>query len=259
MKGILLVGGSGSRLAPITTAVPKSLLPVYNKPMVYYSMSLLLQAGLREILVISTVEHSSSFRKLLGNGSQFGCRLDYTVQDKPEGIAQAWIIANDWLDGKSSCLVLGDNILHGDGLGTLLRSVALARRPTIFGYHVSNPSAYGVVEMSDNGISSFEEKPDHPRSNLAIPGIYFVDETAPKLAKGLTPSKRGELEVVDLLRAYLPNRIGVIPIGKGFAWLDAGTPESLLDASNFIATLERRCGLQIGDPTGIARERGWIK
>lgn len=260
MKGILLVGGSGSRLAPITIAIPKSLLPVWNKPMVYYALSSILQAGIREVLVISTPQDRPAFSRLLGDGSQFGCSFTYAIQERAEGIAQAWTIARDWLDGHSSCLALGDNILYGDGIGDLLSEAAHSPGACIFGYHVANPTAYGVVEVSKGGnVAGIEEKPQNPKSNLAIPGIYFVDERAPEIVSILKPSPRGEFEVTDLLKSYLPSDLRMIRIRRGFAWLDAGTPDSLLDASNFIATLERRCGLPIGDPYGIARDRGWIK
>lgn len=262
MRGILLAGGSGTRLAPLTIAVSKQLLPCYNKPLIYYPLSTLLLAGLREVLVITTPGDEQSFRRLLGSGSQWGCAIDYAVQPRPGGIAQAWLIARDWLGGQPSCLALGDNLLYGAGLGDVLREsafIADGGGAACLGCHVTDPSRYGVAEVGPDGVvTSLEEKPATPCSNLAVPGLYFVDGEAPAVASRLAPSSRGELEVVDVLRAYLP-RLRLTTLSRGFAWLDCGTPEALLDAGNFVATLERRCGLPIGDPLSVAIANGWVR
>lgn len=260
-RGILLCGGSGTRLAPLTTSVPKSLLPVAAKPMVYYPLSTLMLAGLREILVITTPQDEQAFRRLLGNGSKWGISLDYTTQERPGGIAQAWIIAEEWLADGPSCLALGDNILYGAGLReVLLEAAAIGSGATVFGYHVADPSSYGVAEIDAEGkVLSIEEKPKCPKSNWAIPGLYFVDDYAPDIASRLVPSVRGEVEVTGVLNVYVSRgTLHLRTLSRGFAWLDAGTPDSLLDAGNFIATLERRCGLTIGDPASVAEANGWI-
>lgn len=261
-KGILLCGGSGTRLAPLTTAVSKQLLPIHNKPMVYYPLTTLMLAGIKEILVITIPNDEQVFRRLLKNGSQWGISIDYATQPKPEGIAQAWLVAYLWLDGHPSCLALGDNVLYGAGLGEILRNASSSvLGATALAYHVSDPERYGVVELDSEGNpDSIQEKPKVPRSNWAIPGLYFVDEKAPSIVANLKPSPRGELEVTDVLIHYLLNAdLNIERLGRGFAWLDAGTPDSLLDASNFIACLEKRCGLSIGDPASVALANGWIK
>jgi len=261
-RGILLCGGSGTRLHPLTRAVPKSLLPVANKPMVYYPLSTLMLAGLRSILVITTPHDAPAFQRLLGDGTQWGISLSYATQPEPAGIAQAWLIAADWLDNAPSCLALGDNLLYGAGLREVLMTAsARARGATCFGYHVADPRSYGVatVDPATGLVTSIEEKPATPRSNWAIPGLYFVDQLAVPIAAALTPSPRGELEVTDLLRAYASaGPLHLERLSRGYAWLDAGTHDTLLDAGNFIATIERRCGLTVGDPLAIAQSNGWL-
>jgi glucose-1-phosphate thymidylyltransferase len=261
-KGIILAGGSGTRLHPLTLAVSKQLMPVYDKPMIYYPLSVLMLAGVRETLIISTPNDLSLFRRLLGNGSQFGLKIVYAVQYKPEGIAQALIIGADFLAKSPSVLILGDNLFYGHDFVKSLKSANSRREgATIFGYHVANPTAYGVVEFADGGnrVLSIEEKPVHPKSNYAIPGMYFYDHHAFKLARTLTPSKRGELEITDLNRHYL-NRgnLHVEVLGRGTAWLDTGTPDSLLDAAQFVQVIERRQGLKIACLEEIAFRQGWI-
>lgn len=260
-RGLLLCGGSGTRLAPLTTSVPKSLLPVGSKPMVFYPLTTLMLSGIREILVITTPQDEQSFRRLLRDGSQWGITIDYATQAKPEGIAQAWTVAEKWLDGNPSCLALGDNVLYGAGLGDLLRNASANTGATALAFHVSDPQRYGVVELDkDDNPVSIQEKPKEPRSNWAIPGLYFVDEKAPSIASRMKPSPRGELEVTDILVNYLlQGKLGIERLGRGFAWLDAGTPESLLDASNFISVIEKRCSLLIGDPESVAVTNGWLE
>lgn len=260
-RGILLCGGSGTRLAPLTTAVPKSLLPVANKPMVYYPLTTLMLAGIRELLVITTPQDEQSFRRLLKDGSQWGISIDYATQERPGGIAQAWIVGEQWLEGHPSCLALGDNVLYGAGLGELLRNASANTGATSLAFHVSDPQRYGVVELDAEGNPvSINEKPKVPLSNWAIPGLYFVDEQAPEIASSLKPSARGEVEVTDVLCHYLwQSKLSIERLGRGFAWLDAGTPESLLDASNFISVVEARCGLSIGNPASVAEDNGWLE
>jgi glucose-1-phosphate thymidylyltransferase len=260
-KGIVLAGGSGTRLFPLTIAVSKQLMPVYDKPMVYYPLSTLMLAGMREVLVISTPQDLPLFQRLLGDGSQLGMRLSYAPQPKPEGLAQALVIAADFLAGAASALILGDNLFYGHDLPA---SFAAADRrsdgATIFGYHVSNPSAYGVVEFSPAGkVLSLEEKPERPRSDYAVPGLYFYDASAPERARGLRPSRRGELEITDLNRLYL--EAGLLHaeiLGRGTAWLDTGTHDSLLEAAEFVHVIENRQGLKIACLEEIAWRQGWI-
>ncbi len=261
MKGIVLAGGSGTRLHPITSVVSKQLLPVYDKPMVYYPLSLLMLAGIREVLIISTPRDLGSFRELLGDGDRFGMRFAYAEQPRPEGLAQAFLLGREFLDGEPACLVLGDNILHGHGLSDILRECARMRDGArIFGYRVRDPQRYGVVVFDEDGRAlTIEEKPLCPKSSYAVPGIYFYGPDVCDMAARLQPSARGELEITDLNRLYLEqSRLSVEVLGRGFAWLDAGTHRSLIDASNFIQAIEDRQGLKVGCLQEIALSNGWI-
>jgi glucose-1-phosphate thymidylyltransferase len=260
-KGIILAGGSGTRLYPITKGVSKQLLPVYDKPMIYYPLSVLMLAGIRDVLIINTPHEQALFQALLGDGSQWGMNIEYAVQPSPDGLAQAYLIGRDFVDGKPSCLVLGDNIFHGHGLSQLLRSAdERASGATVFGYWVNDPERYGVAEFDAAGkVIDLVEKPAQPRSNYAVTGLYFYDGHASDYAAELKPSPRGELEITDLNQRYLrEGNLHLEALGRGYAWLDTGTHQSLLEASNFIETIQTRQGLQVCCPEEIAFGRGWI-
>jgi glucose-1-phosphate thymidylyltransferase len=260
-KGIILAGGSGTRLYPITQAISKQLLPVYDKPMVYYPLSVLMLAGIREVLVINTPHEQDLFKRLLGDGSQWGMRIEYAAQPSPDGLAQAFIIGREFLAGGPSCLVLGDNIFHGHGLTELLaRADARSHGATVFGYWVRDPERYGVAEFDAAGkVVGLEEKPREPKSNYAVTGLYFYDGRAPEFAAALKPSHRGELEITDLNRCYLDDSsLHLQKLGRGFAWLDTGTHESLVEAASFIETIEKRQGLRVCCPEEISYSQGWI-
>ena len=260
-KGIILAGGSGTRLYPITLGVSKQLLPIYDKPMIYYPLSVLMLGGMREIAVITTPEDQDQFKRILGDGSQFGISLTYIVQPSPDGLAQAFILAEDFLDGAPSALVLGDNIFFGHGLPELLAEAdTRTTGGTVFGYQVADPERYGVVDFDTDGtVRGIVEKPEKPPSNHAVTGLYFVDGTAPQKARTVKPSARGEVEITSLLEIYLAEgNLKVTKMGRGYAWLDTGTHGSLLDAGNFVRTIERRQGQQIGSPEEVAFEQGWI-
>jgi len=261
LKGIVLAGGAGTRLHPVTAVVSKQLLPIYDKPMIYYPLSVLFLAGIREILIISTPEDLPRFRHLLGDGSDWGVRFDYVVQPSPDGLAQAFILGEDFLGGDSACLILGDNIFFGMGFSPILKSARDKNRgATVFGYHVVDPERFGVVEMNDSGVVlSIEEKPVNPRSNWAVTGLYFYDNSVVEKAKSLKPSKRGELEITDLNRLYLnEGDLRVEKLGRGFAWIDTGTHESLLQAGQFVQTVQQRQGYMIACLEEIALKQGWL-
>jgi glucose-1-phosphate thymidylyltransferase len=259
-KGIILAGGSGTRLYPITMAVSKQLLPIYDKPMIYYPLSVLMLSGIREIAVITTPEDQAQFQRLMGDGSQWGLSLTWIVQASPDGLAQAYLLAEAFLAGAPSAMVLGDNIFFGHGLSQVLeRADALTTGGTVFGYRVADPERYGVVDFDGDRVKAIIEKPEVPPSNFAVTGLYFLDGDAPALAKQVKPSARGELEITSLLEMYLERGdLTVEKLGRGYAWLDTGTHGSLLDAGNFVRTLEARQGLQTGSPEEIAYDQGWI-
>ena len=260
-KGIILAGGSGTRLYPLTMAVSKQLLPIYDKPMIYYPLTVLMLAGIRDIMIITTPQDQDQFQRLLGDGSQWGIRLEYKIQPSPDGLAQAFILAEDFLDGAPSAMVLGDNIFFGHGLPQVLAAAdEQTAGATVFGYHVSDPERYGVVDFDADGtLKTIIEKPAVPPSNYAVTGLYFVDGSAPDRTKQLKPSARGELEITSLLETYLHDgTLRVEKMGRGYAWLDTGTHASLLDASNFVRTLTERQGLQVGSPDEVAFQMKWI-
>lgn len=260
-KGIVLAGGTGTRLYPLTLSMSKQLLPIYDKPMIFYPISVLMLAGIREILIVTTAESLSDFKNLLGTGDDFGVEFTYVIQQKPEGIAQALILAEQFLAGSPCCLVLGDNIFYGQHfVERLNQATQVEQGCTVFAYHVTNPQRFGVVELnSEMKVLSIEEKPQQPKSNYVVTGLYFFDNTAVSVAKTLSRSKRGEFEITDIIRSYISsNKLNVSLLGRGFAWLDTGTYDSLLDAGQFVETIEKRQGLKIACLEEIAYRKGWL-
>ncbi len=261
MKGIILAGGSATRLYPITLAVSKQMLPVYDKPMIYYPLSTLMMAGIKDVLIISTPVHLPAFENLLGDGSDLGMRLQYKVQEKPVGLADAFILGADFIGNDKVALILGDNMIYGSRIERVLKAASnLKEGGVIFGYKVADPTSYGVVEIDENGTAlSIEEKPKSPKSDLAVPGIYFYDNEVVEIAKNINPSERGELEITDVNKAYMAKgNLKVIPLGSGYAWFDTGTPDRLSDASDYVKAIELRQGVQIGCLEEFAYKNGWI-
>lgn len=259
-KGIVLAGGSGTRLFPMTKGICKQLLPIYDKPMIYYPLSVLMLAGIRDILIISTPDDTPVFEKLLGDGKQLGISISYKVQEKPNGLAQAFILGEEFIGNSNVCLILGDNIFHGPGFEKLLKSAVKSDNATVFGYYVKDPSRFGVVEFNTEGKAiSIEEKPKNPRSNYAVTGLYFYDNSVVDIAKKLKPSRRGEYEITDINKEYLKQgKLNVEVLGRGFAWLDTGTPEALIDAANYVKTVQDRQGLMIACLEEIAYNKRYI-
>lgn len=261
MKGIVLAGGLGTRLNPLTKITSKQLLPVYDKPLIYYPLSTLMLANIRETLIIAAPSQIEKFRELLGDGQEFGLKLSYKIQERPSGIAESLVLAEDFLEGSKSALVLGDNLFHGSGLGRRLEAFNLVEGAQIFGYHVQDPSPYGVATINEkNVVTALVEKPSNSDSKIAIPGLYFFDETASRRAKELKPSSRGELEILDLLKSYLMNAsLNLEMLPRGTAWFDSGTFEDLHEAGTYVKLMQERTGERVGDPLEIAKIRGWVK